>query len=107
MLGIGSLVPVSFERGDSPDVEPNITWLTEEHNPNSPHIIHTGSHNGRTLLLTKDSYSSLLLPFLVAHFERIIVTYVADGFFRQELIDRFHPDIVLIECVENYSGSAF
>jgi alginate O-acetyltransferase complex protein AlgJ len=107
MLGIGKLARQTLEYGESPDVEANITWLTDLHNSTAPHIVHTGSNNGKCLLLIKDSYGTLLLPFLVPHFERIVVSYVADGFYRQDLIDRFHPDVTVIESVENFSGIAF
>lgn len=35
--------------------------------------IHTGTQNGRTLLLVQDSYAHCFLPFLTAHYENILV----------------------------------
>lgn len=35
--------------------------------------IHTGTKNGRTLLVLQDSYSHCFIPFLTAHYENILV----------------------------------
>ena len=50
--------------------------------------------------MTRDSYSNELLPFLYPHFSRIVLSHDQDGFWRPDLIDRFKPDIVVLEVVE-------
>lgn len=41
---------------------------------NQPSVeIHTGTKNGKTLLILQDSYSHCFIPFLTAHFENILV----------------------------------
>jgi len=107
MLGIGNRVSTSIQRGYYFYIEPKTDWLTTRRDVLAPRIIHTGIHNGRTLMLTKDSYSNALLPFLAHNFERIAVSYVEEGFFREDLIEKVHPDIVLIESVEQFCGIAF
>ncbi|MBV9156801.1 MAG: hypothetical protein JO097_11110 [Acidobacteriaceae bacterium] len=102
MLGVGQFVGSSYERTDPVDIDANTTWLTPRHDWTAPHILRTGAHNGRTLLLSRDSFSGALVPFLAPHFERIILTYIGEGFFRKDLIEQFHPDIVLVESIENY-----
>ena len=35
--------------------------------------VETGTANGRTLLLIKDSYANALVPFLAAHYQTIVL----------------------------------
>jgi len=51
-------------------------------------------------MMIRDSFSNELLPFLYPHFSRIILTANGDGFWRPDLIERFKPDIVILEVVE-------
>ena len=50
---------------------------------------------------SRDSFSAALLPFLEGHFSRIVLAHNQDGFWRTDLIERFHPDVVVSEVVES------
>ena len=77
------------------------TWLTEKQDSRSSFIAELGNADGPTLLLIGDSFSVALLPALQPHFRRIIFSHYTDGgIFRQDLIDRFAPDVVVLEVVE-------
>jgi len=76
-------------------------WLTEKQAAQSPFMTETGNSDGPVLLLVGDSFRGALLPVLQPHFRRIISTHYTDqGIFRQDLIDRFAPDVVVLEVVE-------
>jgi hypothetical protein len=60
----------------------------------------TGNSDGPTLLMTGDSFSNEILPFLLPHFSRIIFAHHQDGFFRDDLLAQFNPDVVVIEVFE-------
>ena len=60
-----------------------------------------GNADGPVLLLIGDSFRGALLPVLQPHFRRIISAhYNYEGSFRQDLIDQFAPDVVILEVVE-------
>nr|QQZ50462.1 hypothetical protein JKL49_02210 [Phenylobacterium glaciei] len=67
-------------------------------------MVDTGLAGKPTLLLTRDSFSNALTPFLLGHFSRVVLTHIDDGFWRQDLIDRFHPDLVMLEVQEHGLG---
>lgn len=102
MLGIASFVPVDYPELGDPEVEElvRVTWLGPRHDWTGARVLDTG-RAGPTLLITVDSFSNALLPFLYGHFSRIVVAHNQDGFWRPDLIDRFNPDIVVTEVVEN------
>jgi hypothetical protein len=52
----------------------------------------TGIHNGRTLLLIKDSYANAFIPFLTQHYERILV------------VDPRHLNMNLEDCLQKLAG---
>lgn len=69
-------------------------------------VIDTGQAGKPVLLMTVDSFSNALLPFLLGHFSRIITVHNDQGFWRPDLIARFDPDIVVTEVVESGLTSA-
>lgn len=75
-------------------LEPRFAWM-------APQVIETDAPNERVLLLTRDSYSLELLPFLKPHFRRIVLTHLQDGGFRQDLIEKYNPDVVILEVIES------
>ncbi len=66
----------------------------------APQIMETDAENERTLLLIRDSFATDLIPFLKPHFRRIISVHIGDGFFRQDLVNQFKPDTVILEILE-------
>lgn len=101
MLGISSLIHPYFPRFQHP-VQANLkeTYLRETGGPNRPHLIETGLTGKPTLQITMDSFGGELLNFLYPHFSRLIVSHPQDGFYREDLISSYHPDIVILEVVE-------
>jgi alginate O-acetyltransferase complex protein AlgJ len=82
--------------------EKRTTFLTERKDWAAPSILETDSTSNRTLLLIMDSFSSELIPLLKPHFRKMIVVHVDDaGSFRKDLIERYHPDIVIFESLAN------
>ena len=102
MLGVSSFVDLDFPHFDNPAGEAKITttYLSPKTDWTAPQVVETGEAGKPTLLLTRDSFSNELLPFLYSHFSRIILAHNQDGFWRPDLIDRFKPDIVLSEVIE-------
>jgi hypothetical protein len=103
MLGVASFVPI-----DSPILRDRrgatairITYLSAKHDWTAPQVIDTGAAGKPVLMMTRDSFSNELLPFLYPHFSRIILSHNQDGFWRQDLIDRFKPNIVVLEVLES------
>jgi len=67
-----------------------------------------GHSDGPVLLFIGDSFRHALLPALQPHFRRIISVYHHDdGSFRPDIIDRFAPDVVVLEVVERNVGKVF
>ncbi|MET0272055.1 MAG: hypothetical protein ABW360_03610, partial [Phenylobacterium sp.] len=62
--------------------------------------VDTGQDGKPVLLMTMDSFSNALLPFLYGHFSRVILAHNAEGPWREDLIARFHPDVVMLEITE-------
>ncbi|WP_141653164.1 alginate O-acetyltransferase AlgX-related protein [Phenylobacterium immobile] len=102
MLGVGGAVDVQYpelvDRGDLKRAK--VVWLTPIKHWSKPHIIETGVSGKPILLMTVDSFSNELLPFMYRHFSRIIVVHNEEGTWREDLIDRYRPDIVILEVVE-------
>ena len=63
-------------------------------------MIDTGEVGKPVLLMTRDSFSNEIQSLLYPHFSRLILAHNQDGFWRQDLIDRFKPDIVILEVIE-------
>jgi hypothetical protein len=102
MLGIsGFVAPADYPEFVDPTVTPQTTWLTPSQVWTAPQVIDTGLAGKPVLLLLRDSFSTALLPFLEGHFSRIVLAHNQDGFWRTDLIERFHPDVVVSEVVES------
>ncbi|AJZ58483.1 hypothetical protein OI25_833 [Paraburkholderia fungorum] len=102
MLGIADFVPhdrVSYATIPIHDPAQTI-FLSPRHDWTAPQILLTGRGEGKTLLLLRDSFATELLPFLKPHFSRIITAHLQDGAFREDLIRRFKPDVVIVEVIE-------
>lgn len=102
MLGVADYVDIRYpEFINLADLKRSKTiWLTPIRDWSKPHIIETGVTGKPVLLMTVDSFSQELAPFLYGHFSRIIVVHNEEGTWREDLIDRYHPDIVVLEVVE-------
>ena len=107
MLAVASFVDVSYREYFDPRAPAmTTTWLSERRGWPAPHVVDTGQAGKPTLLLTRDSFSNALTPFLMGHFSRVILTHIDDGVFRKDLIDRFQPDIVMLEVQEHGLGAS-
>jgi hypothetical protein len=103
MLGVSRFVPhsgVSYATFPLHDPE-HTEFLSERKAWPAPQVLYTGSPNGRTLVLMRDSFGTELLPFLKPHFSRIVMSHVQDGFFRRDFIEKYKPDVVVLEVIEN------
>lgn len=103
MLGIGDFVmkerSTFIQPGPIHDLE-YIDFLSTRTDWTAPQVLHTNSKSGRSLLLLRDSFSRELLPLLKTHFTTIIAVHSQDGFFRPDLVEKFHPDVVILEIIE-------
>jgi hypothetical protein len=102
MLGVSSFVHIDYPHLDNPVGEDRITksFLSARTDWTGPQVIDTGVAGKPTLMMVRDSFSNALLPFLYPHFSRIVLTHNVDGFWRPDMIDRFKPDIVILEVIE-------
>lgn len=105
MLGISGFVDADYPQFLDPGVNLKTTWLTPSHVWTAPQVIDTGRAGKPVLLLVRDSFSLALLPFLESHFSRIVLAHLQDGAWRPDLVERFHPDVVINEVIE--SGAPF
>ncbi|MES2723234.1 MAG: hypothetical protein V4656_08785, partial [Pseudomonadota bacterium] len=103
MLGVGHFLDLKDGLLADPLEEQRhrVTYLTEKKDWTGLHVIDTGRQGKPTLLITVDSFSNALMPFLYSHFSRIIVAHNQDGTWREDLIDRFKPDVVILEVLES------
>lgn len=103
MLGVGRLVTVNETNLAEPltDQRHKVTWLTARQDWTAPRVVDTGEVGKPTLLITVDSFSTALLPFLYSHFSRVIIAHNQDGPWRKDLIERFDPDVVVLEVIES------
>jgi hypothetical protein len=102
MLGVASYVNIRYlELGDPvSEARLSTTWLQGEENWVRPRVIDTGEVGKPVLLMTMDSFSNALLPFLYTHFSRIVLAHNQDGAWREDLIETYDPDVVVLEVVE-------
>jgi hypothetical protein len=103
MLGVSSFVRLDHPRLDNlpGEARRHITYLSEKVDWTGPQVIDTGEVGKPVLLMTRDSFSKELVPLLYSHFSRIVLAYNQDGFWRQDLIDQFKPNIVVLEVIES------
>jgi hypothetical protein len=102
MLGVSSFVDLDFPHFDNlpGEAKIDVTYLGPKTDWTAPQVIDTRNPGKPVLLMTRDSFSNELLPFLYPHFSRIVLAHNQDGFWRPDLIDRFKPDLVLLEVIE-------
>lgn len=103
MLGVASFVSPNYPQFEDPSTAQSvrITHLDAKTDWTGLRLIETGQTGKPVLLITLDSFSNALMPFLYSHFSRIIAAHNQDGFWRPDLIERFQPDIVAMEVLEN------
>ncbi len=104
MLGVSSFVDLDYPNFEAPAAVKKIraiTYLGSRRDWTAPQVVDTGEVGKPVLLMTRDSFSNALMPFLYSHFSRIILTHNQDGFWRPDLIERFKPDIVILEVLES------
>lgn len=101
MLGIADAVKPARDAPVPIHDDKRTTYLTDKKDWAAPYILETGAHSGRTLLLIRDSFSTDLIPLLEPHFSRLIILHLQDGFFRKDLIEKYHPDVTIVEIIEN------
>ena len=101
MLGIEQFVTRSaMEYLPETGTTETVQFLSGRTDPDSPQLIITGIKNAPTLFFVRDSFGNGLLPYFRDSFSMIIVTHFQDGTFPSELIEKFHPDVFLIEVQE-------
>ena len=103
MLGVASFVDLDFPHLQSRAGDPPLktSYLSAREDWTSPQVVDTGQTGKPVLLMTRGLlFPTRLLPFLYPHFSRIVLAHNQDGFWRQDLIDRFKPDIVILEVLE-------
>jgi hypothetical protein len=103
MLGIASFVRhdrtsyVSFPYHP----EDRITFLTDRRDFFAPQVLETEAPGDKTLLFMRDSFGTEMLPLLKRHFRRIVLTHIQEGPFRRDLVERYKPDVVILEVIES------
>jgi hypothetical protein len=102
MLGVASFVDIDFPHIDNPKglAKLQVTYLSDKQDWTAPQVWETGEVGRPVLLMTRDSFSNELVPMMLSHFSRIVLAHNQDGFWRQDLIDRFRPDVVVLEVIE-------
>ena len=103
MLGVAGFVDIDYPEITDPDGEAavQVTFLDPARRDwTGLRVIDTGLADKPVLLMTVDSFSNALLPFLFGHFSRIVTVHGDQGLWRPDLIARFNPDIVVTEIVE-------
>ena len=88
------------------DYRTQFRYLGKRQHLIEPAIIETKAPSSKTLLLVRDSFSEALLPMLERHFRRIVLAHYGQGDFRQDLIDRYAPDVVILEMIETSARTA-
>lgn len=78
----------------------HVQYLTPKTDGNSPQLITTGIPNAPKIMLIRDSFSESLLPYMEDTFGWLLVRHVQDGSFPQADIEKYRPDIVLLEVQE-------
>jgi hypothetical protein len=103
MLGGGGRARIDYPQFSDPAAELTMktTWLTANRTWTGAQVIDTGQAGKPVALITRDSFSNALLPFLYSHFSRLILAHNQDGVWREDLIDRFKPDLVILEVIES------
>jgi len=103
MLGVASFVDLDYPHYENyaGEAKQRVTYLSDKRDWTAPRVIDTGEVGKPVLLLVRDSFSNELLPFLLSHFSRIVLVHSQQGFWRQDLIDRYQPSIIIFEVIES------
>lgn len=103
MLGAASFVDIDFPHIDNPKglAKIKLTYLSDKQDWTAPQVIDTGEVGKPVLLMTRDSFSNELVPMMLSHFSRIVLAHNQDGAWRPDLIERFKPNVVILEVVEH------
>lgn len=102
MLGVSSFVDLDYPHFDdhAAEARKRTTFLGPKTDWTAPQVVDTGQVGKPVLLLNRDSFSNEILPFMLSHFSRIVLAHNQDGFWRQDLVDRFRPGIAIMEVIE-------
>lgn len=104
MLGVHPFVNIEgLEYRPSHNVQTRFT--TPRTDPDSPVIIRSGLENTPTLMIIGDSFSRPMLPYLEDTFGTIVWRHLQDGFFPRDEIEKYHPDVLMIEVQEAGFGA--
>lgn len=102
MLGVASFVDIDYPELDDPAGPPlAVTYLGEGRDWPDPQVVDTGLEGKPVLLLTRDSFSTALMPLLYGDFSRIVLAHNQDGAWRADLMERYRPDAVVMEVTES------
>lgn len=107
MLGVGGFLPIEYVGYEDPAAA---SWKTIWLGPGrrdftAAQVIDTGQPSKPVLLMQRDSFSIALAPFLTGHFSKVVLTHIDQGHWRQDLIERYRPDFVILEVQENGLGA--
>lgn len=102
MLGVAGFSRIDYPEMGDPVSERTlkVTYLSDRRDWAAPRVIDTGMTGKPVLLLMRDSFAIALTPFLYSHFSRIILVHHENGAWREDLMARFAPDVVVTEVVE-------
>lgn len=103
MLGVDGFLRIDYPQFEDPAVQAalRVTYLGPRRHWTTAQVVDTGQAGKPVLLMNRDSFSNALLPFLYGHFSRVILAHNQDGAWRPDLIERYQPDIVVLEVLEN------
>ena len=102
MLGVASFVKIRYRDYVDPVARAHlrVSHISPDRDWTGDQVVETGQAGKPVLLLTRDSFSNALLPFLYSHFSRIILTHIDHGSWRGDLIAAYRPDVVVLEVQE-------
>lgn len=103
MIGVADLSSDDFPEFEDSGLRDQlrITYLTRATDEAAARLVETGQTGKPVLLITGDSFARALTPFFYSHFSRVIFAHNREGTWREDLIDRFHPDVVILEVLES------
>ncbi len=91
---------VRYDRGNPYKPVPHNLWGEYAKSPNSYSVflqgdfplieVDTGIHNGRKILVVKESYGNAFAPFLINHYEKVYI--VDERYFERPLLDFIHKE---------------
>ncbi|TZF91228.1 alginate O-acetyltransferase AlgX-related protein [Cognatilysobacter lacus] len=108
MLGISGLIDQHYPQVEpiAPVPKPVERFLTDRQDGYGDRVLYTGNVGEPVLLLSGDSFSWQLAPFLYPHFSKIVLSHTIRGFFRLDLIQRHKPNFVVLEVLERQVRNA-